>query len=197
MALPIPATTCFSLALALKLLLTSRSETVETRNEAATSKSPATSGPMMLAMEKLAWTYPFAAIRSSGSTRLGRAAKLAAVKPMVSVALTNETTYIHQTDNRPRKARRGMEAITNARAQSVKTRTRLRLVRSTQAPIANPKRRYGRTVKTNVNARLSGEVVSFKTSKGNAKPVTELPSVETVCPLQNFQKSPFKCQRGA
>src|SRR6266699_4930929 len=137
MALPIPATTFFTLVLALKLLLTSRSETVETRNEAASIKSnrgsgtrmsysPATNGPMMLAGEKLAWIYPFAAIRSSGSTILGRAAKLAAVKPMVSVALTNETTYIHQIDNRPRIVRRGMEVITNARAQSAQIMTRLR-----------------------------------------------------------------------
>jgi hypothetical protein len=38
---------------------------------------------------------------------------------------------------------------------------------------------------------MSGsELVNLKTSKGKAKLVTELPSVEMVCPLQNFQKSP-------
>jgi len=44
-------------------------------------------------------------------------------------------------------------------------------------------------VATTVKARFSEEPVRWKMSKGKAKPVNELPRVETVWPVQNFQKS--------
>ena len=40
-----------------------------------------------------------------------------------------------------------------------------------------------------VKARARAESVSLKINKGKAKPVNELPNVEIVCPVQNFQKS--------
>jgi len=40
-----------------------------------------------------------------------------------------------------------------------------------------------------VTARFSAEWVSWKTSRGRAKPEKEVPRVEMVWPVQNFQKS--------
>jgi hypothetical protein len=47
-------------------------------------------------------------------------------------------------------------------------------------------------VTTTVSARLREEPVSWKISSGKAKLVNELPRVEIVCPVQNFQKSLWK-----
>ena len=40
-----------------------------------------------------------------------------------------------------------------------------------------------------VNARFREELVRLKINKSKAKLVNELPKVEIVCPVQNFQKS--------
>jgi hypothetical protein len=40
-----------------------------------------------------------------------------------------------------------------------------------------------------VMARLSGECVSWNTSRGRAKPEKAEPRTEIACPVQNFQKS--------
>jgi len=45
------------------------------------------------------------------------------------------------------------------------------------------------TLVATVSARFTGELVSLKMSNGSANPVKELPKLEIVCPVQNFQKS--------
>ena len=62
-----------------------------TCNVVATSSTPASSGPMMLAKGALAWMRPLALSRSSWDTRLGIAALVALTKPTVSVELMNVT----------------------------------------------------------------------------------------------------------
>src|SRR5437016_2606238 len=79
--------------------------------------------------------------------------------------------------------------MTMARPRSLKIIRRLRSTRSTQAPISRPKRRYGRNVAAVAAARLRAEPVSLKTRSGRAKAVNELPRLEIVSPVQNFQNS--------
>src|SRR5437762_7911283 len=72
--------------------------------------------------------------------------------------------------------------------------SRLRSVRSVQAPIASPKRSCGAVKIASVAPSASADPVSLKTIRGSANCVTELPKFETVSPVQYFQKSRFSRQ---
>src|SRR3954454_12710330 len=89
----------------------------------------------------------------------------------------------------PNDAASGIERITIAFSESSAIIARLRSTRSIHAPSRRPKSRYGRKVAAVAMPRFTAECVSRKMSSGTAHCVNELPRLEIVCPVQNFQKS--------
>src|SRR6185503_20619412 len=114
----------------------------------------------------------------------------AAWKKIPSVASANPPAKIHQTDSTPAAEASGTEATTAALRRSTTIISRFRSRRSAQAPMSRPKKRCGKPNIANAIPSETAEPVSLKTSSGNANCVIELPKLEIVSPVQNFQKSP-------
>src|SRR6185503_20507695 len=113
----------------------------------------------------------------------------AAWKKIPSVASANPPAKIHQTDSTPAADAIGTEATTAALRRSTTIIRRFRSRRSAHAPMTRPKKRCGKPNIANAIPSDTADPVSLKTSSGSANCVIELPKLEIVSPVQNFQKS--------
>ncbi len=184
------------------------SRTAETTNERASmamaigavsrlTRNPATPNAANSTAELVAASAPLARTRSSRPTTVGRYARSATSKNVVSTAARADTMNTCGSVSQPPIAATGMLPSSTARPRSAQMRTGRRRRRSTQAPAANPTSSAATRSRLRSTATSIGPAWSVRmATNGSAIRVTKLPNTEIVAAAHTRMNAPLRHRPG-